>query len=188
MPSCAHKIGRQLEDAGGCVRMIDHPGSEHREIAEPEGQSGEEADLGDVNDREAELRVDAVADGAARKRGRADVVADRIARETCERSHPIRHVTNPDGAQREEIVAGQCRVSGGDEEHRAGDIACGHRLHMRPYLRRIDAGENVHQHQDRHHDDYRAECEADPVPLEAGRERPGLVQKSKSQTSPPRRR
>ena len=87
--------------------MPGHADAEHEQVAEPERQPGDEADLCDVDRGQPIVRIDAEADRAAGKHRRADVVADRVAREARQRRDAIRDVLLADRAQREEIIKGQ---------------------------------------------------------------------------------
>ena len=87
--------------------MPGHADAEHEQIAEPEGQAGQKADLGDVDRGQAVIRIDPEADRAAGKDGGADIVADGVAGEARHRRDAVGHVVLADGSQREEIVKGQ---------------------------------------------------------------------------------
>ena len=101
--------GRRIEDAE----------PKHRDVAQPKGQAGHEADFCDVDDAEAPSRIDAVAHGAAGKHAGADIVTDRIAGKAAQRRDTVRHVRASDRAQREQIVECECQVTGRDKT--AGD-------------------------------------------------------------------
>ncbi len=98
---------RQLVHRGRRPRVPGHADAEHEDIAEPEGQPGEEADFCDVDGAEAVLRIDPETDRAAGEHGGADIVADRVAGEARQCSDAIGHVLLADGPQREEIIEGQ---------------------------------------------------------------------------------
>ena len=95
---------RQLIHRGCGRRMPGHADAEHEGVAEPECQSGQEADLGNVDRVQSVVRIDPEADRAAGEDGRADVVADGIAGEAGERRDPVGHVLLADRSQREEII------------------------------------------------------------------------------------
>ena len=87
--------------------MPGHAAAEHEQIAEPEGEAGEEADLCDVDRGQAVIGIDPEADRAAGKDGGADIVPDRVAGEARQRGDAIGDVGLADGSQREEIIEGQ---------------------------------------------------------------------------------
>ena len=105
--------GRQLIDRGRGLRVIGDAQSEHRGIAEPEGEPGQEADLGDVDRIQPPGRIDPVAHRAAGEDAGADIVADRIAGEGGERVDAVGDVRYADRPHREQIVEGQREIAGG---------------------------------------------------------------------------
>ena len=84
--------GRQLIDRGGGFRMTGDAESEHRGVAEPEGQAGQEADLCDVDRVQPPGRIDPIAHRAAGEDAGADIVSDRIAGEGGERVDAIGNI------------------------------------------------------------------------------------------------
>src|SRR5215831_5765734 len=101
-----HRIGdgpvepwRQLVDRRGGTGHKRDPEAEHRRIAEPEGQPGDEADLGDLDRRQALRRVDAVAHRAAGEHACPDIVSDGVAGEGRERRGRVGHLLAADRAQ-----------------------------------------------------------------------------------------
>src|SRR5947208_6141047 len=75
----------KLVDRRSCLRMIRNPDPQHRGIAKPERQSGQEAYLGNVDRVEPPVGIDAVAHRAAGKDAGTDIVPDRIAGKGSER-------------------------------------------------------------------------------------------------------
>ena len=130
--------GRQLIDGARRVRRVDDAEAEHGGVAEPEGQAGNEADLGDLDRVEPERRIDAIAHRAAGEDAGADIVADRIAGEAGERGGRIGNVVAPDRAQREQIVKGQREIAGGDEQRGQHDVRAGWRAEPPPPRQRRD--------------------------------------------------
>src|SRR5882724_1796910 len=119
--------GRQLIDRGGSFRMVGNAQAQHRGIAEPEGQPGEEADLGDVDRVQSPGRINPIAHRAAGEDTGADIVADRIGGEGGERVDAVGNVALADRANREPVVEGQ------------REIACRHEQGRQPYLPRLGA-------------------------------------------------
>src|SRR5882757_5893863 len=115
--------GRQLVDVGGGLRVIGDAEPEHRGIAEPEGETGEEADLGDVDRVQPPGRIDPVAHRAAGEDAGADIVADRIGGERCKRVDAVRHMGVADRANREQIIEGQGEIARRHEQRRQPDLA-----------------------------------------------------------------
>ena len=126
--------------------MIGNPESEHRGVAEPEGQAGEEADLGDVDRVQPPGGIDAVAHRAAGEDAGADIVADRIAGEGGERIDAVGNVAAADRAHREQVVEGQGEIARGDEQRRQRDLARLGALDGLDDLVDVDAAEHVVEH------------------------------------------
>ena len=154
---------RQAIDLGGRFRMIADAKAQHRRIAEPEREAGDEADLGDVDRVQAPRRIHAIAHGAAGERAGADIVSDRIAGEAGERGDAVRHVVAADRVQREQIVEGQREVAGGDEQHRQHDRLRGLGLQRRDQLVEIELAQHVVEHVAGDRDDGQAEQQAELV-------------------------
>ena len=158
--------GRQLIDGARSMRLEGDAESEHRGIAQPEGQSGHEADLRDVDGAQAPGRIDPVSDRAAGKHACSDIVTHRIAGEAGKRSHPVGHVGASDRAQRKQVVERQREIARGNEQRSQRDVA------RVAYHQRFDHFVDVDVAQDaieRHHrdrDDGDAQDEADPVPAD----------------------
>ena len=98
---------RQLIHRGGGRGLPGHADAEHKGVAEPEGQAGKKADLGDVDGAEAIIRIDPETDRAAGEDGCADIVADRIAGEARQRRDTIGHMLLAERAYRKEIIERQ---------------------------------------------------------------------------------
>ncbi len=107
---------RKLVDGGSCLRMIGDAETEHGGVAEPEGQTGEKADLCDIDSRQAPGGIDAIAHHAAGEDAGADIVSDRIAGESGEGSDPVRHLVAADGAQRKQVIERQGEITRGHTE------------------------------------------------------------------------
>ena len=126
--------------------MIGDAEAEHRGIAEPEGQAGEKADLGDVDRVQPPGRIDAVAHRAAGEDAGADIVADRIAGEGRERVDAVGHVGVADRAHREQIVEGQREIARRHEQRRQRDLARLGALDGLDHLVGVDAAQHVVEH------------------------------------------
>ena len=109
---------RQLVDGARGLRHIGDAETEHRGIAEPERQAGDEAKLGDLDGVEPPGRIDAVAHRTAGEHAGADVVADRIAGEAAERRDPVGDLRMADRAQGEQVVEGEREVAAGNAQRR----------------------------------------------------------------------
>ena len=133
--------------------MIGDAEPEHRGIAEPEGEAGEKADLGDVDRVQPPGRIDAVAHRAAGEDAGADIVADRIGGEGGERVDAVGNVGAADRAHREQVVEGQREIAGGDEQRRQRDLARLGALDRLDHLVDVDAAEHVVEHVARDPDD-----------------------------------
>ena len=146
--------------------MVGHAEPKHEQVAEPERQSGEKADLRDVNGIQPVVRIDPEADGAAGEHGGADIVADRIAGEAGQRGNAIGYVLLADRAQREKIIEGQ-----GTE--RAEHPQCGEPDATVRDLRQrsqddpgIDAPQRAQQRRNREGDDEEAYGNPQPLPAD----------------------
>ena len=126
--------------------MIGDAEAQHRGIAEPEGQAGEEADLCDVDRVQPIGGIDAVAHRAAGEDAGADIVADRIAGEGGERVDAIGHVGVADRAHGEQVVEGQREIARGDEQRRHRDLARLGALDRLDHLVDVDAAQHVVEH------------------------------------------
>ena len=146
--------------------MPGHADAEHEQVAEPECQAGEKADLGDVDGVEAVIRIDPETDRAAGEHGGADVVADRIAGEARQRRDAIGHVFLADGPQRKEIIKRQrakCadHAQRGERDMVRRDFGQRHQDHAG-----IDALEGADQGRDRKGDDEKARSDPEPFPAD----------------------
>ena len=147
-------------DGSRGLRRLEHADPEQGGVAEPEGEPGNKADLGDFDDAQAPGGVDAVAHGAAGEDARANIVSDRIAGEARERRDAIRHVGAADGAQREQIVEGERHIAGGDEEARNGEGPPVGRLERVEQRLDVEVAQDVIEHNHRHYNDGEAQREA----------------------------
>ncbi len=159
------QLGEQV-DRRRRFRMPGEAEAEHRDIAEPECQAGDEADLGDLDGIEPPAGIDAIAHRASGEDAGPDVVADRIGGEAGERGDTVRHVAAPDRAQREQIVERQGEVCAGDEQRGLGDVPVLDRRHRGQHLGEVDVVELAVQHHRRNRDDGDAQDKADPVPTD----------------------
>ena len=136
------------------------PSAEHEQIAEPEGEAREKADLGNIDRGQAVIGIDPEPDRAAGKDGGADVVADGVAGETRQRGDAVGDVRLANGSQSEEIIERQ-RAERADHAQRGqrnamrGDV--GERGQDDPG---VDPLEGVNQVRDRKTDD--EETRSDP--------------------------
>ncbi len=157
-------------DRGGRLRMPDHADAEHEGVAEPEGEAGDEADLGDVDRREAPVRIDAEADGAAGEDRGADVVADGVAREARQCGDAIGHLRLADGAQREQVVERQRKERAQHAQRGCRDLALRFLRQRRQHDSGVDALQGAEQVHDRDGHDQQAGGDAQPLPADPLRE------------------
>ena len=160
-------IGRrqQIHRAGG-PGVPGHAEAEHEQVAEPEGQAGEKADLGDVDGVQAVVRIDPEPDRAAGKYGGADIVADRVAGEARHRRDAVGHMVLADGSQREEIIEGQ-RAERADHAQRGErDVVRRDIRQRRQDYAGVDALEGADQGRDRKDDDEEARGDSKPLPAD----------------------
>ena len=144
---------RQLIDRGRGLRVIGDAEPEHRGIAEPEGQAGEEADFGDVDRVQPPGRIDPVAHRAAGEDAGADIVADRIGGEGGKRVDAVGNVGVADRAHREQVIEGQREIARRHEQRRQRDLARLGALDGVDHLIGVDAAEHVIEHVARDADD-----------------------------------
>jgi hypothetical protein len=137
---------------------------EHQQIAEPEGQSGQKADLGDIDGVQPIVRIDPETDRAAGEHGGADVVADRIAGEARHRCDAVGHMVLADGPQCEEIIKCQ-RAKRADHAQRGeGDVVRRYIRQRRQNHAGIDALEGADQCRDRKDDNEKTSGDTEPLP------------------------
>ena len=136
------------------------PNPEHRGIAEPEGQAGQEADLGDVDRIQPPGRIDPIAHRAAGKDAGADIVPDRIAGEGRERIDAVGDIGTPDRPHREQIIEGQREIARGDEQAGQHDLMRLGLLDRLDHLVDVDAAQHVEEHVARDPDDRDADRNA----------------------------
>lgn len=146
--------------------MPGHAEAEHEQIAEPEGEPREKADLGDVDGVEAEIRIDPKSYRAAGEDGGADIVADRVAGETRERCNAVRHVFLADGPQREEVIEGQGAERADHAQRRERDVVGRYFRQRGQDHPGIDAMEGADQGRDRKADDEEARRDSEPFPAD----------------------
>ena len=158
--------GRQLIDQSRGFRVIGDAEAEHGDIAEPEGETGHEADLGHLDGVETVGRIDAVAHRAAGEHGGADIVADRIAGEAGQRGDAIGNLAAADRAQGEQVVECQREIAGGDEGGGGADVVPTGRPQRLDHLVDIDIAQHTKQHHQRHGDDGEAEQHANAIPAD----------------------
>lgn len=145
------------------------------DIAQPEGQAGNEADLGDINRPEPPGRIDAIAHRTAGKDGEAHIVPHRIGAEPGHGGDAIGHVLLVDGAQGEPVIQGQGGIGAGHHEKGDGHM---HRVLRRERLGHIRPGEilkHVIEHPARKADDDEGENETEAMKANPiAQERPDL--------------
>src|ERR1700737_4259178 len=158
--------GRQKVHRGGGPGVQGHAEPEHEQIAEPEGEPREKADLGDVDGVEAEIRIDPKSYRAAGEDGGADIVADRVAGETRERCDAVRHVSLAYSPQCEEVIEGQGAERADHTQRGELDV-------VRRYFGQrgqdhagIDTPEGADQGRDRKSDDEETRRDSEPFPAD----------------------
>ena len=87
--------------------MPGHTAAEHEQIAEPEGEAREKADLCDIDRGQAVVGIDPEPDRAAGEDRGADIMTDGVAGEARHRGDAIGDVRLANGSQCEEIIEGQ---------------------------------------------------------------------------------
>ena len=112
---------RQMIDHADRGRLIQQAEAERGHVAEPEGEPGEEADVGDAHRADAVSGINAVADHGRDQRYRADAMRDRIAGEARQRRDPVRHVLAAHGVQREPVIQRDAAIGRGDQHQRECD-------------------------------------------------------------------
>ena len=127
--------------------------AEHGGIAEPEGETGEETDLRDVDRVQTPGGIDAIAHRAAGEDAGADIVPDRIGGEAGERIDAVGHVGAADRAHREPVIEGQREIAGGHEQRGKRDLTRLGALDGVDHLVDVDAAEHVIEHIARDADD-----------------------------------
>ena len=138
--------GRKLIDRRGRFRMIGDAEAQHRGIAEPEGQAGQKADLGDVDRVQSPGGIDPIAHRAAGENAGADIVSDRIAGEGRERIDAVGNVGVADRPDREQIIECQREITRGDEQAGQHDLMRLGVLDGLEDLLGVDAAQHVIQH------------------------------------------
>jgi hypothetical protein len=78
--------------------MVGEAETQHRDVAEPEGEARDKADLGNLDGVDTPGRIDAVTHRAAGENAGADIVANRIGGEAGVRGHAIGHILAADRA------------------------------------------------------------------------------------------
>ena len=157
---------RQQVHRGRRPGVQGHAEAEHDQIAEPEGQAREEADLGDVDRAQPVVRIDPEANSAAGKHRGADIVADRVAGEARQRGDAIGHMLLADGPQREEIIEGQ-RAERADHAQRGERDMVRRQVGQRGQDHAgVDALQGADQGRDRKGDDKEARRDSQPFPAD----------------------
>ena len=186
--------GRQLIDRGGGLRVIGDADPQHRGVAEPERQTGDKADLGDIDRIQPPGRIDAIAHRAAGKDAGADIVSDRIAGEGRKCIDAVRDVVSADRAHGEQIVEGQREITGGHEQRRQRNRSGLGALDRLDDLERVDVAQHVIKHVAGNADDRDADRDAQLVqdlPVAQKRNRPAYwfqhldLEKAVVRTIPP---
>ena len=143
--------------------MIGDAEPQHRGIAEPEGQPGQETDFGDVDRVQPPGRIDPVAHRAAGEDAGADIVADRIGGEGGKRVDAVGNVAVADRADREPVIEGQGEIARRHEQGRQRDLARLGALDGFDHLIGVDAAEHVIEHVARNGDDRDADQDPELV-------------------------
>ena len=120
--------------------------SEHRGVAEPEGQSGQEADLGDVDRVQPPGRIDPIPHRAAGEDAGADIVSDRIGGEGGERVDAIGNMVMTDRAHGKQVVEGEGEITGRHEQRGQRNLPRLGLLDGFEHLVDIDAPQHVVEH------------------------------------------
>ena len=137
---------RKLVDIGRGFRMPGDAEPEHRGVAEPEGEAGEKADLGDVDRIQPPCRIDAVAHRAAGEDAGADIVADRVGGEAGQRVDAVGHVGAADRAHGKPVVEGEREITERHEQGGKPDLARLGSLDGVEHLGNVDAAKHVVEH------------------------------------------
>ena len=146
--------------------MPGHADAEYEQVAEPERQPGDKTDLCDVDGVQPIVRIDPKPDRAAGKHRRADVVADGVAREGCERRDAIGDVILADRPHREEIIKSQGAERPDDAKRGQGDLG-GRLFRQRDQDNTgVDAFKGVDKSCDRESDDDEARNDTKPFPAD----------------------
>ena len=184
MADAAVEHAGKLGDRPRGVRLDADAETQHRGVAEPEGETGDEADLRHLDGVEPVSGIDAVAHRTAGEHGGADIVPDRIAGEGAERGDAVGNFGAADGAQRKPVVEGQGEIGGRHEQAGGGDAVRRGAFDRGEHLVDIDIVQDVEQHHHRDGDDGEAEQHADAVPadrvLEKSRHRAQPIEHSSS--------
>ena len=143
--------------------MIGDAQAQHRRIAKPEGQPGEETDLGDVDRVQPPGRIDPVAHGAAGEDAGADIVSDRIGGEGGKRVDAVGNAALADRADREPVIEGQREIARRHEQGRQRDLARLGAFDGVDHLIGVDAAEHVIEHIARNGDDRDADQDPELV-------------------------
>ncbi len=162
---------RQLIERARRLRSIENAQTQHGGVAEPEGQPGDEADLGDLDDGKAPAGIDAVAHRTAGKDAGADIVADGVAGESRQCGDAIWHLGTADRAQREQVVERQRQIAGGDEQSGKNERRPIGRFQRVDQRVGIDVAQDAVKHHRGDRDDGQAERDADPAPADLAAEK-----------------
>ena len=146
-----------MVDIAGLLRRIENTEAKHGGVAKPEGEPGDEANLGDFDDAQPPGGIDPVPHRAAGKNAGADIVADRVAGKAAERGGAIRHFVAADRAQREQIVKGERQIGGGDKQPGNEERPPIGRLDRVNQFVKVDIAQNVIEHDRGDDDDGEAE-------------------------------
>ena len=134
--------GRQLVDRHGGFRVISDTEAEDGGVAQPEGQTGDEADFRNLDCIKSVHRIDAVTHSTPGEYGGADIVADRVAGETGQRRDAIWNFIASNGSQRKQVVEGERKIATGHKKGSGRDVVRLRCLQRRNHL----VGVNVAQH------------------------------------------
>ncbi len=85
-------------------RFVEQAEAERRDIAEPESESGQKADIGHAHGADAAAGIDPVANDRRYQRNRSDPVRDRIAGKARKCRNTVGNVFASHGMQRKPVI------------------------------------------------------------------------------------
>jgi hypothetical protein len=98
-----------IDQADG-IGLAEQAEPECRQVAQPECEAGQKADIRHLENAEAMMRVDSIANQRCDQRDRSETVCNRIAGKTCQCCDPVRDIGTPYGPKRQQIVDCQASV------------------------------------------------------------------------------
>jgi hypothetical protein len=103
-------LRRQMIDQADGIGLPKQAEPECRQVAQPEGEAGQKADIRHLENAEAMARIDSIADHRCDQRNGSDTMRDRITGKTRERCDPVGNVGTPNGPKCQQIVDRQTAV------------------------------------------------------------------------------